>query len=377
MNELSTRIQRNLAERRQQRLLRQRVISNNPTWINFCSNDYLSLANDKRVKKAYQAGYEQYPAGSGASAVVSGYHSIHCQLEQKFAQILAVDEAMLFNSGYAANVAVIALLAGLDVSLIIDKAMHASCYDGIKAAGLHYQRYIHNDLADLAQVIQKAPQSSVLMTEAIFSMSGQCAILNEIVDLINPCIVDEAHAFGVLGEHGLGAVHQAGLSQEQVPLRIITFGKSMAGQGAIVAGKQEWIELLLQYARPLLYSTAMSPAAAYGLMQTLDLVYEADERRTKLLELIRYFRQWTLSSPLDFTDSHTPIQQLQLGCPHRAIRYSEQLQQAGIFCLAMRKPTVSLQHTGLRVVLNYCHSTDDIDQLFQQLHAYYDSEYSN
>ncbi len=340
----------------------------------FSSNDYLSLTNDPRVKEAYQFGFEQYPTGSGASMVVCGYHAIHQQLEQAFATALNVDNCLLFSSGFAANLSVMGLLAQLDVTLLVDKAVHASIYDGLKLANAHCTRFLHNDLTDLVLKLQASRSNAAIVTESTFSMSGQMSPLKAINALAKQhdaaLFVDEAHAFGVRGAEGLGAVVEAGLTQHDVPLRIIPLGKAFGAQGAIVAGQEPWIEALLQSARPYIYSTAISPAMAYGLMATLPIVQQADDRRQKLAALVSYFRDAIKNSPLQWRDSLTPIQQLQLGCPHLALSYAKKLRERAIICLAMRQPTVSKIDTGLRVMLNYHHQPEHIDYLFKCLHEH-------
>ncbi|MDX1838306.1 aminotransferase class I/II-fold pyridoxal phosphate-dependent enzyme [Legionella taurinensis] len=350
------------------------------THLHFCSNDYLSLSNDPRVKKAYQLGFEHYPVGSGGSGVICGYHPIHAEFEQTIAAALATDAAVVFSSGYAANLAVVNLLSKIDRHLLVDKAIHASFYDGIKLADARFCRYRCNDMADLSQKLAHTAQAAVV-TEGLFSMSGQMAPLQDISHLCDrheaPCIVDEAHSFGVLGEHGLGAVRHFSLTQEQIPLRIITFGKAFGGQGAMVAGCGEWVDALVQYARPYLYSTAISPALVYGLLKTFQLIYDADDRRRQLHGLVAYFREKAAQSPLCFADSTSAIQQLRLGCPHAALNYAQELSQRRIFCQAIREPTVPRKYSGLRIVLNYQHDAKDIDHLFNELHAIYDTEHSN
>ena len=355
---------------RQQGLYRKRLLSPS-NLLHFSSNDYLSFGSDPRVKKAYQKGIEQASIGSGGSMVVCGYHSSHHALERAFADALNVDDCLIFPSGYAANISVIALLARFNTHLLIDKMVHASIYDGLRSSHSNYSRYVHNNLKDLATKLRSIPSNAVLLTEGIFSMSGEEAPLADMVALskshVQGLIVDEAHAFGVLGEQGLGAVSQHGLTQEDVPLRIIPLGKAFCSAGAIVAGKGEWIEALLQSARPFIYSTAMSPAVAYGLEQTLDLLRAADDRRDHLYKLIAYCRSAIKDSPWQWRDSNSAIQQLQLGCPERAVTLSDQLREKGIICLAMRQPTVSKSDTGLRVILNYDHQPEDIDYLFECL----------
>lgn len=357
---------------KQEGLYRQRqVIDVNGGALLFSSNDYLSLANDPQVKKAYQVGFERYPVGSGGSMVVCGYHSAHQALEKAFAEALGVDDCILFSSGFAANLSVISTFAGVGASVLIDKAVHASIYDGLRLSNANYVRYRHHSLADAALKMQAMPTNTVVMTESIFSMSGQITPLVAMDQLAKSyqydLCIDEAHAFGITGREGLGAVVGAGLTQEDVALRVIPFGKACGAQGAIVAGQGVWIDAILQSARPYIYSTALSPAYAQGMLETLAIVRRADERRAKLANLVSYFRQAIKTSSLHWRDSQTPIQQLQLGCPHRALSYAKRLREQSIICLPMRQPTVSKLETGLRIILNYNHQPEHIDRLFKCL----------
>jgi 8-amino-7-oxononanoate synthase len=372
-----------LAQLKQNGLHRRRILNrlDDKSLINFSSNDYLSLAEESSIREAFQKGFANHPAGSGGSMVICGYHASHHELEQAFAQTLGVDDALLFSSGYAANLGIISLFAHFNSHFFIDKGTHASFYDGLRLANGKYTRYLHNNLDHLANKLQAGPVNPVIVTEAVFSMSGQATDLLELSSLAAnygaDCIIDEAHAFGVLGEEGLGAVKLCGLTQQEIPLRIIPLGKAFAFQGAIVAGRGEWIDALLQLARSHVYSTAVSPALAYGILKTLDFIRNAKSRRQKLYELISYFRKLSENSPLKWRDSLTPIQQLQLGCPHQALAYAENLRQRGIFCQAMREPTVSKKDTGLRVILNYQHEAEDLEFLFQMLHEIEDEKVNN
>jgi 8-amino-7-oxononanoate synthase len=361
-----------LSSLKQQGLYRQRSIHSLEA-LNFSSNDYLSLANESRIKKAYQQGFERYPVGSGGSMVICGYHPAHQQLERSFAEALNVDNCLLFSSGYAANLSVVRLLAHFKAHVLIDKMAHASIYDGIQASHVAYTRFFHNDLKDLSAKLVDVGPTSVVLTEGIFSMSGQLAPLAELVHATaqNNCsiIVDEAHSMGVIGPRGLGAVAAHQLTTAAVPLRIIPFGKAFAASGAIVAGQALWIDALLQLSRASIYSTAISPAIAYGLSVTLEEIQAADERRQVLQALIQYFHEASQRSPLTWRNSHSPIQQLQLGCPLRALKCAQDLQKRGIKCAAIRQPTVNKQETGLRVILNYHHTPAQIDRLFDVLHT--------
>lgn len=357
----------------QQGLLRKRVVTpaDKTNLICFDSNDYLSLTQDKSLSEAYQRGYARYPGGSGASMTLSGYHKNHRAVEQAFATLLEVDECVLFSSGYAANLAITALLGRLNAHCFIDKKVHASIYDGLKLSQVNYTRYMHNNLNDLEHKLISNSVSTALITEGIFSMSGQIAPLTTISALAiknqTDLLVDEAHAFGVLGKQGKGAVAYHGLCQKEVPLRVIPLGKAFAAQGAVIAGQSDWIVALVQAGRSLIYSTAISPALSYGLLHTLDVVVAAEERRSKLNHLIRLFRECSTNYPFSWADSCTPIQQLQLGCPHLALHYAQELRKEGIICSAIRKPTVSKNETGLRVILNYQHTSEQINTLFTKL----------
>ena len=371
---LTRKLQDYCEERRRQGLYRQRQVSDvSDGMVSFCSNDYLSFSQDAGVKKAYQDGAKRYATGSGGSMLICGYHAIHRTLERAFAEALGVQDCLLFSSGYAANISLIRLLATFQVPLLIDKAVHASIYDGLESTALSYRRFLHNDPRDLALKWQTSVPGTMVMTEGIFSMSGQMAPLSTMASLpglaSDALLVDEAHAFGVMGNEGLGAVVQHGLTEKEVPLRVIPLGKACAALGAVVAGQGIWIDALMQLARPYIYSTALSPAAAYGVLETLSMVRAADDRRAKLFSLIAYFRQSISHSSLVWRDSLSPIQQLQLGCPARALHYATVLRQQGLLCFPMRQPTVSLQETGLRILLNHHHEPEDIDALLSCLEA--------
>lgn len=322
---------------------------------------------------AYEKAYQQYPSGSGGSMLLSGYHPNHVALERAFSELLEVDACILCPSGYMANLAVTALLARLKALCIIDKAVHASVYDGLALSQAAYIRYTHNGLDDVRKKISAHPLDGVVMTEGVFSMSGQKAPLGEISALCSPheipLIVDEAHSFGVIGKQGAGLASLHGLSQKEVPLRVIPLGKACAGQGAIIAGQGDWIEALLQAGRSLIYSTSVSPALSAGLLYTLSIVMESEDRRAKLNELIALFKDQAKNTSLDFADSDTAIQQLRIGCPHRARYYAQALKQKGFVCSAIRAPTVTLKATGLRIILNYQHTFEQIKQLFTHLRS--------
>lgn len=365
---MKEKIQHFLAELQRNALYREpNVICNG--LLNFSSNDYLSLRNNPELQEAFIEGFRRYPIGSGSSRVVCGFHEIHQQLEEEIARQLKVDAALLFVSGYSAILSLLNLLANLGAKLYIDKQVHASVYDGIKLAGLPYERYLHTNYEDLTRKLTSP--HAVVLSESVFSMTGQIADLNALAQVCASAnaalIVDEAHAFGVMGPQGLGQVAEHALSMDQVPLRIIGFGKALGCQGAVIAGEKNWIDALFQTGRSHIYSTALSPAFSYGLLGGVKLLRHAEVQRIKLKQLIYYFQQKIKQSALKWRSSDSPIQQLQLGCPKKALAYATHLREKGIVCLAMREPTVSRKETGLRVVLNAHHEPEDINQLLYEI----------
>jgi len=362
----------------QRGLLRTRrlVDPGNETMIYFDKNDYLSLSENPQIKEAYQKAYELFACGSGASMLAGGYHPNHYALERAFSQFLCIDECILFSSGYAANLAITALLGKIKAYCFIDKNIHASVYDGLALSQVNYSRFKHNNLADLALKVSNNLPNQVVLTEGIFSMGGKIAPLLQMYSLCqqtqSTLLIDEAHSFGVLGRQGAGAADHFGLTQKEIPLRVIPLGKACAGQGAVVAGNEEWIQALLQAGRSVIYSTAISPALSYGLLKALDILINADDRRLKLMDLIAFFRGHINNSPLQWADSDSAIQQLHLGCPHLALYYATELKKRGLSCAALRAPTVTTKTTGLRIVLNYNHQQEHIEKLFRTLNEIYD-----
>lgn len=368
---LNQAIDKYLLEVKQKGLFRDRKLSSD--LIHFDSNDYLSLSQDKELSLAYQQGFQTYANGSGGSMLLSGYHKAHHELEEAFAQWLGVDACMLFSSGYCANLAVTALLGKLKAFCLIDKRVHASIYDGMALSKVAFERY--RDVEDLGLKVQANALVSAIYTEGIFSMGGQPTPLNAIYNLGKnkiSLLVDEAHSIGILGQEGKGATDSFGLSQTEVPLRIIPLGKAFASQGAIVAGQNNWIKALLQVGRSIIYSTATMPALSVGLLKTLEFVAKAEDRRNTLKSHIAHFKECIKGSPLCFVDSTTPIQYVELGCPQRALYYAQELKKQGFSCSAIRAPTVTPKASGLRIVLNYKHKPFEISQLIHSIHQIYE-----
>ncbi|MCC5791071.1 MAG: aminotransferase class I/II-fold pyridoxal phosphate-dependent enzyme [Legionellaceae bacterium] len=354
-----------------QGMLRSRPVHHHGTMadaIDFCSNDYLGFSHHSEVRAFFQEGFLRHPVGSGASSLISGYHPAHQALEQEFCQYLQCDAALLFSSGYTANLGVTALLGRLGIPTLIDKSVHASIYDGLQLAKAQYERFPHQHIALMHQ---KLRSHSVVLTEGIFSMSGYAPNLAEMRTLTRArdalLVVDEAHSFGILGDEGLGAVHQAALSQEDVPLRVIPFGKAFAAMGAIVVGQQNWIDVLLQVARSCIYSTAISPALAFGITHSFRCMRQASGLRERLQRLTRYFTQQRQNSTLHWLESDTPVQRLIIGDPCRARHVQLALEEQGVQAQLIRYPSVTIPETGLRFCVRADHREEDIDRLFSAL----------
>lgn len=348
-------------------LLRKRYTKSADCILNFAANDYLSLTSEPEIRQAYIEGFELYPHGSGGSMLLSGYHEIHEEFEQRCAKLLNVEKVLLYPSGYVANLSLGYLLKFLNDKVFIDKNIHASVYDGLKIAGVDFQRYLSSNLESLKSKIDALKEkNSIVITESVFSTTGTISNLEEFKKIHSQLalIVDEAHGFGVFGPNGLGLCQNSDL---HIPLRIIPFGKSMSASGAIIAGDSAYIDMLLQLSRPLIYSTAISPAFTYGLLKTLEFVQHAQSRREHLFALIAYFNKLKAESSLNWHPSSSLIHLLMLGCPIKALEYKEKLLKKGIFCMPLRQPTVTKTQTGLRIVLNYAHSFENIEYLIQCL----------
>lgn len=347
--------------------------------LNFSSNDYLSLRAHPTLKKAHQQAFAAHPVSSAGAMLLSGYHAPHQELEQAFADFLGVEGALLLNSGYVANLSLIAFLQAIDAICLVDKQIHASVYDGLHKNQMSFIRYIHNELSDLEKKLSVTEGFKAVLTEAVFSMSGQRADLGAIRALASAhqatLIVDEAHSFGLYGQQGRGAAHLYGLDEHSLPLRVIPLGKAFAAQGAMIAGKKSWIEALVQVARPYIYSTAPSPAFAAGMLTHLELLKSADDRREKLQCLIASFQDLVGQSRMNWRNSCTAIQFLTLGSTEKALNLSSRLADKGFYCLAVRHPTVRKNEAGLRVVLNYDHEIQHLKQLFHLIERF-EHEYS-
>lgn len=344
--------------------------------INFCSSDYLDLATHPNVVDALKKGADRYGFGSGSAQLIAGHYGIHRELEQAFAAFLQRDDALLFNSGYTANLGVITTLADKSSAVFSDKANHASIVDAIQLSTAKHYRYAHNDLKHLSQRLGNAKEAHrFIVTESVFSMQGDQANLSAICDLANEhkahVIVDDAHGAGVLGATGRGALEAAHLDQQQVPVLVTPLGKAFAGMGAIVSGSQTLIDSLLQFSRTYIYTTAYPPACAVALLASLALVQTETWRREALTHNIQYFKQAAEHRGLLLSPSETAIQVIRIDDNQRVMQLQRDLWDAGFYVAAIRPPTVPLGETCLRISLNCVHTQEQIMALVDNVARLY------
>lgn len=335
-------------------------------WLTgFCSNDYLGLAQQFSVVNALQDAAAREGAGAGASHLVCGHHALHDALEREVAEWLGYPRALLFGSGFAANLAVQqALLSEESDVCVQDKLNHASLLDATRLAGARLRRYPHLDAEGAMRQLKHAPDgAAMLATDGVFSMDGDIAPLRalSLVARLQQALfyVDDAHGVGVVGD-GRGAVAAAGLGVDDVPLQLVTLGKALGGSGALVLGRDDLVEHLAETARPYIYTTAMPPPLAAAALEAVRLARRDNWRRSKLTDLIALFRSEARRHGLDLMASETPIQPLLCGDDHRAVAMSKALEQAGWLVGAIRPPAVPEGKARLRVTLSALHTPEQV-----------------
>ncbi|MGE6333164.1 8-amino-7-oxononanoate synthase [Stenotrophomonas sp. NPDC077659] len=342
-------------------------------WLTgFCSNDYLGLAQQFSVVNALQDAAARDGTGAGASHLVCGHHALHDALEREVADWLGYPRALLFGSGFAANLAVQqALLSEENDVCVQDKLNHASLLDATRLAGARLRRYPHLDPEGAMRQLKHAPEgAAMLVTDGVFSMDGDVAPLRalSLVARLQQALfyVDDAHGVGVLGD-GRGAVATAGLGVDDVPLQLVTLGKALGGSGALVLGREDLVEHLAETARPYIYTTAMPPALAASALEAVRLARRDHWRRAKLADLIALFRVEARRHGLDLMASETPIQPLLCTDDHSAVAMSQALEQAGWLVGAIRPPTVPEGKARLRVTLSALHTPEQVRELVEAI----------
>ena len=338
--------------------------------IGFSSNDYLGLARDPRIADVLAQAAGRWGTGSGAAHLAGGHTREHEALEETLAEWTGRPRALLFSTGYMANLGALTALVGRTDLIVEDRLNHASLIDAARLTGATVRRYAHGDPAALRRRLEAAGQSrSFVVTDGVFSMDGDVAPVTEIASVCaehDAClIVDDAHGLGVIGPDGQGAT--AGIAPAQVPVLVGTLGKALGGFGAFVAGSEPLVETLIQRARSWIYTTAPPPAVAAAVREAVNIARTEDWRRERLSDHIGHFRRSAASLGLNLAPSDTPIQPVILGSARAAVTASEALFEAGLWVPAIRPPTVPEGSARLRVSLSAAHADADVERLLDAL----------
>jgi 8-amino-7-oxononanoate synthase len=340
--------------------------------VDFCSNDYLGLARHPLIAKAMSESAAVAGAGSAASHLITGHGVEHQRLEEELAEFTGRERALLFSTGYMANLAAIATLADRGEVVALDRLVHASLIDGTLISGARFSRYAHNDPADAERVLKEhSGQCTVIATDGVFSMDGDLARLPTLARLARAYkawfVVDDAHGIGVLGQTGRGLVEQFELDPTEVPVLVGTLGKAFGSFGAFIAGSADLIELLVQKARTYIYTTALPQPVAAATRKALQIAQQEPWRRERVLALAARFRAAARQLELHLAPSESPIQPVILGGADVALRAQNELLEAGFLVVAIRPPTVPAGTARLRITFSAAHTESQVDALVEAL----------
>ena len=384
------RLRAELAAMADQQLLRVRRLVESPqgvdirvdgeSLLSFSSNDYLGLAAEARVVTAFSEGLKRYGAGSGASHLVTGHFVAHHALEEELAAFAGTERALLFSTGYMANLSVVGALLDRHGTVFEDRLNHASLIDAARLSGARVKRFHHGEVERLATQLAEtereagsAAADKLILTDGVFSMDGDLARLPELLNLARQyrswLLVDDAHGIGVLGKAGRGSFEHHGLVPRAPAILLGTLGKAFGTFGAFVAGEADLIEYLVQRARPYIYTTALPPAVAEATRASLRIVQDEGWQRDVLHERITQFRAGTTQLGFMLLDSPTPIQPVIFGTAEAALAASEALRKRGILVPAIRPPTVPVGTSRLRISLSAAHTEAHVEQLLTALAA--------
>jgi 8-amino-7-oxononanoate synthase len=347
------------------------LLCNGRPVINFCSNDYLGLANHPDVVNIFKSAADQYGVGSGSAHLICGHSSAHHQLEEELAAFTGRDRALLFSTGYMANMGAISALLGRGDTVLEDRLNHASLLDAGLLSGATFKRYLHADSDHINTLLENSTGNKLVVTDGVFSMDGDTAPLNKLAKVSKAhsayLMVDDAHGLGVLGDNGAGILEELQLTQNEVQILVGTLGKAFGTFGAFVAGSEELIETLIQKARPYIYTTALPPAIAEATRASLKIIQMESWRRKKLKTLVEQFRNGANQIGLPLMASSSPIQPLLVGESNRALAISNSLFNQGFLVSAIRPPTVPANSARLRVTFSALHEEQHVDQLLDAL----------
>lgn len=342
------------------------------SYLNFSSNDYLGLSQHPEIIRAWQQGAQEYGVGSGGSGHITGFTHAHYQAEQKLADWLGYQRAILFISGFAANHALITALMTAEDRILADKLSHASLLEGAMHSQAQLRRFSHNSVDSLEKLISKPHTSKTLVvTEGVFSMDGDSAPLDELQTLAHAhnawLMVDDAHGLGIWGKQGRGSCDEYGIKPD---ILVATFGKAVGVSGAAVLCDERTADFLIQAARHLIYSTSMPPAQAVAISAAVGEIQQADEQRAQLQRNIHYFKRQLNLPDMHLVDSNTAIQPLIVGDNEKSLQLSQFLREKGIWIQAIRPPTVPPGSARLRMTLSAAHQQNDIDKLLEALNEF-------
>ncbi len=348
-----------------------RVTVDGRRYAAFCSNDYLGLAGDPRLVAAAQAGAARYGVGSGASHLVLGHSTAHEALESALAAFVRQPRALLFSTGYMANLGIVTALAGRDAAVFADKLNHASLNDAALLSRANFKRYPHADVDALERLLARThARRKLVITDAVFSMDGDVAPLQDLLALCERhdawLVVDDAHGFGVLGPHGRGTLAHLGLGSPRI-VYMATLGKAAGVYGAFVAAAPEVVETLVNRARTYIYTTATPPLLAHTLIAALEIVADEQWRRDHLARLVGVLRAGLKPSAWRVLESSTAIQPVMVGDNRKALELTGRLAEHGLLVPAIRPPTVPPGTARLRVTLSAAHEVADVERLAQAL----------
>lgn len=371
-----------LVKRREQHLYRQRQVVQSAQGVevdiagqrlvNFCSNDYLGLAGHPKLVEAFCQAANEYGVGSGAAHLITGHSQHHHLLEEEVAEFTRRPRALLFSTGYMANLGVVSALFGQGDGVFEDRLNHASLLDAGLLSRARLQRYAHCDYHDLqTKISQSKAKQKIIISDGVFSMDGDMADVSALADVAQSndawLMIDDAHGLGVSGQNGGGTLEALQLGVNEVPILMATFGKALGSFGAFVAGEEALIETLIQKARSYIYTTALPPAVAAANRAALQLVQTESWRRQHLQDLIRQFKQGATQLDLPLMDSASAIQPLMVGNTERAVSMSELLKATGFLISAIRPPTVPEGTARLRITLSAGHSQHHVTRLLDAL----------
>lgn len=365
-----------LEKRRELHLHRERHVRQSPMSvdtvvngqrvINFCSNNYLGLANHPQVITAFQTAAQEAGVGAGCASLIGGYHYYHQALEEALAEFLQRPRVLLFNSGYMQNLGLLSCLIKNKDKVFADRLVHASLLDGVRLSHAQLFRYKHSDVDHLNYLLEKvSARKKYVLTDSIFSMDGDLAPLSELSKSAEQSqatlIIDDAHGFGTLGRHGRGVFDE--FPQEKFPWVLATLGKALGVYGGFISADEQKIEYLIQHARSYIYTTALPPAIAAAALCALEIMQTEYWRRETLHGLIRYFQKAAKQLDLPILKSSSPIQPLMIGDAKMALRVSEELFKKGYHIAAIRPPSVESKRSRLRITLTADHTKQHVDAL--------------